>query len=610
MQKKSFSDSICYAKELFSHTPRPWRFELLAIALLQIVAALVETLSLGIIALYTATLADPTTVLNNEYMKYGTQLFHIDQLLNSTNILLFMSILLVGCFIFKNALRAAATYWLSFIGGRISGHIGYLLLNAFLNKMPYEWHTRTNPTDLAIALTWRDYAGRTFLLPFMNFMCDIPFLIFTVITLFIINPIFSLSIVGIIGFLSLTLNTLAGNRIHKLSQKKHDQTLVLNKLIHMSVRGYKDIEISGMAPYFLKKYQTYIDPLSKLMGSHLFMAFVPTWVLEILGISMLTIAICTLTMVYDISAAKATGTTALLAVAAWRVVPAFGRINLNVSQMKIAYPYLKTIFAYLSEAEQMSKSSFEESSEQDRILTFTENLELKGIEFNYLNTASTTLQIPYLQIKKGEIIGIIGHSGAGKSTLADILAGLLPISSGTISVDGEKVQHHMKRWKKLIAYVPQRPYILNGTIAQNIAFTLDNDSIDYEKIKKVAKLAAIDFIENSSLGFDTPLGEQGDSLSGGQIQRIAFARALYTSPQFLILDEATSSLDNENEKLINETIRSLKPELTIIIIAHRLSTVEECDRVLWLEHGTIKTIGPPSSVIQRFLQDEQGLALT
>jgi ABC-type multidrug transport system fused ATPase/permease subunit len=208
------------------------------------------------------------------------------------------------------------------------------------------------------------------------------------------------------------------------------------------------------------------------------------------------------------------------------------------------------------------------------------------------------LQNINFEISKGQTLGIIGTSGTGKSTLVDLLIGLLEPTQGEIRIDGQTLNHTRRSaWIEHIGYVPQSPYIYDGTLADNVAFGLTKAEIDLHRVRQCCQMAAMDFVQDMPQGIETPIGERGVRLSGGQNQRVAIARALYHNPEVLIFDEATSSLDTASEKAIQKTIYSFKGKQTLIIIAHRLSTVENCDEVIWLEKGQIKIKGSPAGVL-------------
>jgi ABC-type bacteriocin/lantibiotic exporter with double-glycine peptidase domain len=259
-------------------------------------------------------------------------------------------------------------------------------------------------------------------------------------------------------------------------------------------------------------------------------------------------------------------------------------------------PYVHSVLSYLDE---IPKS---EITYQPLRQGFHNELRLEKISFRYHGASRNALSDIDLTIRRGQTIGIIGASGAGKSTLVDVIIGLLPPSTGRILLDGKEMDGpSMRAWEALIGYVPQTPYIAPASLAENVAFGLRHSDIDYDKVLQCCRLAAMgDYLHQLPDGLNTFIGERGVKLSGGQRQRVAIARALYHDPEVIIFDEATSALDSRNEESIQKTIYSLKNKQTLIIIAHRLSTVEGCDEIIWLENGKIEMTGSASKVLERY----------
>nr|WP_300882415.1 ATP-binding cassette domain-containing protein [uncultured Desulfovibrio sp.] len=206
-----------------------------------------------------------------------------------------------------------------------------------------------------------------------------------------------------------------------------------------------------------------------------------------------------------------------------------------------------------------------------------------------------------LTVKKGEKVALIGPSGSGKSTLAGILSGLLPPAGGSITVDGIPLTpERAAAFAMRIGYVAQMPFLFAGTLAENVAFSHWGEPWDETAVRAACRQAAIDFVDDRPEGLRQAIGENGSGLSGGQAQRVCIARALYPEPDVIIFDEATSALDQANENAIRHTIEHLSRNVTCILIAHRLSTVEQCDRIIWLEHGRIVMEGPPDTVLSHY----------
>ena len=231
-----------------------------------------------------------------------------------------------------------------------------------------------------------------------------------------------------------------------------------------------------------------------------------------------------------------------------------------------------------------------ESNKDNKLhIIFNENIKLKNISFQYLIDSPSILSSVDLNIQKGSCIGFIGSTGSGKSTLIDIIMGLLEPTEGTISIDNQILtKDNMHLWQKLIAHVPQSIYLIDSTIEQNIAFGIDKDKIDKSLVRESAQKAQVaDIIEKMPNAYDTVVGERGIQLSGGQRQRLGIARALYKNAQIIILDEATSALDNETEKAVIESFNSLGSNVTLLMIAHRITTLKDCTNIIELKDGKI-----------------------
>jgi ABC-type multidrug transport system fused ATPase/permease subunit len=256
---------------------------------------------------------------------------------------------------------------------------------------------------------------------------------------------------------------------------------------------------------------------------------------------------------------------------------------------------------FLDLLENFKKDKSAAIPQPDPNFKFNETVTLKKVSFNYPETDKAAIHDIDLTVKKGENVGIIGASGSGKSTLALILTALVKPTTGEFLIDEKELTPESREsYFDVLGYVSQSPLILDGTIAENIAFKDYGDTYDMDRLKASAKMAALDFIDELPEGLETHLSSAGATLSGGQIQRIAIARALYNNPQILVLDEATSSLDILSEATVRKSLQDVKDKTTTVVIAHRLSTVEFCDRLIWLEDGKVRMEGPPSSILSLY----------
>jgi len=300
----------------------------------------------------------------------------------------------------------------------------------------------------------------------------------------------------------------------------------------------------------------------------------------------------------DASSARIAGTMALVAAAGWRLLPCIGK-TLN------SFSFITTNMEYLYRVERCFADIREVSGQERRqpcvgeSVRLTKEMRLKGVTFCYHSSLKPALTNINLIIPRGGAVGIVGSSGSGKSTLMDILCGLYVIQQGSFEIDGRILSNEeIRNWQVAeVGYVSQTPYICDGTLAENIAFGLRREKIDQGKVLECCKMAAIDFLDDLNHGINTRIGDNGVLLSGGQRQRVAIARALYHSPEVLVFDEATSSLDTKSELAIQQTIFRLKGNKTLVIVAHRLSTVEGCDVVYWIDKGQLKMSGAAAEVL-------------
>jgi len=279
----------------------------------------------------------------------------------------------------------------------------------------------------------------------------------------------------------------------------------------------------------------------------------------------------------------------LYAYAGYRLLPAFQQIYASFTQLRYAGPALDALHQEIDTVE----SSIAKSGNLTQI-SFNKVIKLNKVSYRYPNAKDFAVEDININIPVNSIVGFVGTTGSGKTTIVDLILSLLDTQKGYLSIDDQRITNHNKRsWQNLIGYVPQNIYLSDDSIAANIAFGVNFEDIDKQALYKSAKVANIyDFIINElPQGFDTVVGERGVRLSGGQLQRIGIARALYNNPQVLVFDEATSALDNLTEKSVMQSIDSMSHNITIIIIAHRLSTVRKCDQIYLLERGKVKASG-------------------
>jgi len=279
--------------------------------------------------------------------------------------------------------------------------------------------------------------------------------------------------------------------------------------------------------------------------------------------------------------------------AGFRILPSIQRILNAIQHLRFGLPTIST----LTEELKLSIPDFTMNKSQD--IHFKDTLKLDRISYTYPGISKMVLNNISLEIRKGESIGLIGESGVGKSTLVDIILGLLSLDHGEVKIDGKNIQQSLRNWQNKIGYVPQSIYLCDDTICKNVAFGLSDEEIDKSLLKEAIRSAQLEkFVKSLPSGLDTTVGERGVRISGGQRQRIGIARALYHNPEVLVLDEATSSLDINTEKGVIDAVNVLRGNKTIIIVTHRLTTVEQCDRIYRLQEGKIVAEGIPQTMLK------------
>lgn len=358
------------------------------------------------------------------------------------------------------------------------------------------------------------------------------------------------------------------------------------RLLNEGFDGIKDTLILGRSMLFRERFYKSSMDLGRSYGSNTTLNEVPKYWVEFLAFGAMISLIMLLLDTNDGKLAAILPTLGIFAMASYKLLPVFQTIYGNFTYIKAAIPALNSIKSDLTSWKAMTEG-VEELFNYER-LNF-ETLTLKNISFKYPNKNSKSINNLSLQIKKNQVIGLVGKSGSGKSTLADIMLGLLEPDSGVIEINNERLTFsNIRTWQNNFGYVSQNIFLSDSSIYENIAFGIPKESISLDDINRSIKLANLsELIETLPDGIETIIGEKGLQLSGGQRQRIAIARSLYNDPDILIFDEATSALDGVNEKAIMESINLLANKKTIILIAHRLNTIKDCDQIYFLEDGEL-----------------------
>lgn len=414
-----------------------------------------------------------------------------------------------------------------------------------------------------------------------------------VVSLFIVtyclmtNGAMTITLTLVMVLLMLLVKIVLKPVMHRAGEENREYYSGLFKWISQTVQGIKEIKVNGREQYFVDAYKKcgrgYVEAVQKYSLYN----NIPKLLME---------AVCVAAMMGYMIVQVASGAStenmldaiATLAAAAFVLLPCVNRINQQMNQIAYCEPCFMGVSDNLQDEIDEASVDMSFASEDVRKLPVTESIELRDITYSYPGREKLIFDHADMVIPVGSAVGIVGTTGAGKSTVVDILLGLLALRSGTILADGRDVKENYRGWLKNIGYIPQMIFMLDGSIRSNVAFGIPEDKIDEDRLWEVLREAQLDeFVRALPRGLDTGIGERGIQLSGGQRQRIGIARALYHDPEVLVLDEATSALDNDTEAAVMESINRLHGRKTLIIIAHRLQTIEKCDMVYRVENGKI-----------------------
>ncbi len=409
--------------------------------------------------------------------------------------------------------------------------------------------------------------------------------LFIIIYCFATNGTMTVLIAVVLGVLMIVIKKVLKPIMYKAGKENQDYYSGLFKWISQTVQGIKEVKISCKEQYFVTEYQKcgrgYVDAVQRYSLYN----NMPKLLIEVVCVATMMIYM----IVQILSGAQTDNmmeALSTLAAAAFVLLPAVNRINNQITSIAYFEPFFMGVSDNLQDEIDSKNVDMGFATDEEEKLPVKQQIEMRGITYAYPNTDKYIFKQADLTIPVGSSVGIVGTSGSGKSTVVDILLGLLKTKEGTIRADGRDVKEHYRKWLKNIGYIPQMIFMLDDNIRRNVAFGVPDDKIDEDRVWAVLKEAQLDeFVKTLHDGLDTGIGERGVRLSGGQRQRIGIARALYNNPEILILDEATSALDNDTEAAIMESINKFHGKKTLVIIAHRLQTIEKCDIVYRVEDG-------------------------
>jgi ABC-type multidrug transport system fused ATPase/permease subunit len=603
MKTPSKNNFIAVLKKILLSIPKNYQLQFGLLLSTMVCSAMLETLALSVVALFASTITDPYATANSKYIMWVAENISLSFLLDPKTLVLTLSITVIVLITIKNTIRAFVIFWISRFSVLLEAFFGNKLIAGFLYT-DYEWVQNENTADLIYAIEWRKHLGRNFIAPSLMGLCDVIVVFFLFVTLLVIEPLMSLTSIILLSIIAYLIYFKMRSWLDKIAEKSRDYEQIINKEVTKAIHGIKDVKVSTTQEYFINNFNKNAIKHNHFFSLQQFISQSPALILESIGFFLLCSIVCLMLFVLGASLSKITGFMALLGVAAWRILPAMNRLIGSITYVRNSLPYIATEMKYLDKVQNALKFRQNHGQKNKSKITFTQEIYLDQVCFSYKCNSLQVLSNLHFSIYKGETLGVIGFSGSGKSTFVDLLIGLLNCDKGMIFIDGVPLNNrNLLNWTEQIGYVPQTQYLFDGTLSENVAFGIEQKDIDRKKIVSCCRMAAMDYLDDLPSGIDTIIGERGIRLSGGQRQRVAIARALYRDPDVLIFDEATSALDTKNEKEIQKTIYSFKGKQTLLIIAHRLSTVRNCDRLIWIEGGKIHLIDSPEVVLPLYKKE-------
>ncbi len=550
--------------------------------------ALAEMATIGAIVPFLGILADPESI--NRYVNFVdiSKFFGISH----DNFLLVATLFFCLVTIISGLVR----FVVSFVGYRlsasISNDINVKVYHQTLNR-PYIWHISRNSSEIITSIEKVNVVLGGIIAPIMQGSIALILAIGILSMLLIID--YATALIALFGFgLLYGLTTLTFRR-RLLNNSKIMATNMNNRVksVQEGLGGIRDVLISNSQDIYIKRFSISDYAVRKAQSTVQLIGVLPRYIIESLGMILIVIFAYWLTEKKGLDVAIPI--LGALAIGGQKLLPQMQLVYASLSAVIGSQKPLQDILQLLDELKTGKYLGYnDKSTPKTKKLKFNEPLiKLINISFSYQENSDKVLNNINLEIKRGERVGFVGKTGSGKSTLIDVMLGLLEINEGLIKVDGKKLCHsNLNKWQKRIAHVPQSIFLLDTSIAENVAFGETYKNIDIDRVKYVLdQVQLIDFVNTLPNKLDAHIGERGIKVSGGQRQRIGLARALYKKADLLVLDEATSALDTKTEKIIMDNIQEIDKNLTILMIAHRVSTLRKCDKIVELDKSRISRIG-------------------
>ena len=556
--------------------------------------ALLDMIGVASIMPFIYVLTNPEIIETNIYLNNIFQASRIFGVETNQQFLFLMGIFFFLLLVISLTFKALTTYIQTRFTQMRQYSIARKLMEGYLHQ-PYSWFLNRHSADLGKSiLSEVGVVVSSGLQPMLNLIAKSMIALVLLALIIIINPKLALIVFFIIGIAFGLIYIFTRGFLNRIGKERVKENQWRFTALTDAFGAVKEIKLGGFEQVYIQRFSEAAKLIAKHNSSAKVISVLPRFAVEAIAFGgMIVVA---LYLILQRGFDDVMPILALYAFAGYRLMPALQQIYSDVSELRFVGPALDIMYNDLKSLKNINYNKDQE------VLPLKKAIKLNNIYFHYPNSSRTTLKNIQISISARSTVGIVGATGSGKTTTVDIILGLLEVEQGTLEVDGKVInKNNRSAWQRSIGYVPQHIYVSDDTVAANIAFgTMDKKDINQEAVERAAKIANLhDFVVNELPNkYKTTLGERGVRLSGGQRQRIGIARALYHNPEVLILDEATSALDNLTEQAVMDAVNNLNKNITIILIAHRLSTVKECDNIFLLEKGELKAQGTFRKLIE------------
>lgn len=561
------------------------------LVLLLILVSILEVISISAIMPFMELVSDPDSIQRNQVLN---QLFDLAGEPTTNNFLIIVGVLVLVALVFSNLFSAIAKWYGAKFGWMRHYSISRRLLEKSVSKDYEEILTRDTSEISNTILVEITHLISNILMALVELIATILSVTFVAVLLLLIEPVLSLLVICALGGAYVGIYVFVQRKLREIGEKRLESNEARFKIVKEAFSSIKDIKLLSKEAFVLNTYDKPSVLYAKCNVNYTVISQVPRYALELVAFG--GVILITLYLLFtQESVSEVIPKLALFAFAGFRLMPTLQRMFLSITRIRFYIPTLNKIAQEASVDEELILLSEALTTNNAHNGTFSKpGINLKNIHYRYPNTNELVLKGLDVSISPNTIIGFVGATGSGKTTLIDVLLGLLKPEDGAVLVNGKDIHKHelVDYWQKYVGYVPQQIILNDSSIYANIAFGVEAENINKARVIESARSANIhDYIASLPNGYETRVGENGVRLSGGQRQRIGIARALYRNPSVLIMDEATSALDGITEGYVMDAIHSLGNQKTIILIAHRLTTLKECDVIYILESGHVEDKG-------------------